>query len=252
MPTEQEVTDALKKVIEPETGTNIVELRTVKDVKIEGDKVKLTIALTSPTCPAASTIKKDVQNAIFSLGEVKSVDIDLVSMSERERMTILTKSFAMMSKGEYTGRKRLSLLSYDRQRGVVSSKKKWKDKLPKHDVKSIVAIVPSGKGGIEKSIITSLLAVELKRLGLEVGILDADITTPSIAPMFNVNKADVDVYGLHPAVTKSGIKIMSINLFRENIETPLMWRGSVIDKAVTLLFEHVRWTNLDYLLIDLP
>ncbi len=119
-------------------------------------------------------------------------------------------------------------------------------------VKNVVAIM-SGKGGVGKSLITSLLAVSLRRRGYEVGILDGDITGPSIPRMFGINQRPMgNEQGIMPATSTSGIGIMSINLLLPNEDDAVIWRGPLIGKTITQFWEDVLWGQLDYLLIDLP
>lgn len=120
-------------------------------------------------------------------------------------------------------------------------------------VKKIIGVV-SGKGGVGKSMVTSLLAVAAQKSGKKVGILDADITGPSIPRMFGIEGQKVvgSKAGLEPAVTKSGIKVMSINLLLPNNEDPVIWRGPVISGAVRQFWSDVIWGDLDYLLVDMP
>jgi len=116
----------------------------------------------------------------------------------------------------------------------------------------VIAIM-SGKGGVGKSSVTSMLAVSLRRQGYKVGILDADITGPSIPKIFGVNaKAVVNSTGVVAPVTKQGIKIMSLNLMLDNEDDPVIWRGSIITQLVNQFWTDVVWGELDYLLLDLP
>lgn len=119
-------------------------------------------------------------------------------------------------------------------------------------VDHIIAVM-SGKGGVGKSLVTSLAAIVLKRSGFEVGILDADITGPSIPVMFGINKRpEVSKTGLLPVMSSSGIAIMSINLMLEREDDPVIWRGPLIGNTIKQFWEDVLWGKLDYLLIDLP
>lgn len=119
-------------------------------------------------------------------------------------------------------------------------------------VKKVVA-VSSGKGGVGKSSVTAMLAVLLARRGLKVGILDADITGPSIPRAFGVTgKAKGSELGILPAETHMGIKIMSVNLLLEDESQPVVWRGPVLAGAVTQFWTDVVWGELDVLLIDMP
>ena len=121
-----------------------------------------------------------------------------------------------------------------------------------NNIKHVIGIV-SGKGGVGKSMVTSMLAVELNRKGYKVGILDADITGPSIPKTFGINsRATQNEIGILPAETKNGIKIMSINLMLPENDSPVIWRGPVIAGAVKQFWHDVIWGELDYLLIDCP
>ena len=119
-------------------------------------------------------------------------------------------------------------------------------------VKKVIGVV-SGKGGVGKSLITSLLAVAAAREGKSVGILDADITGPSIPKIFGVTgHASGDEYALYPATSESGVSVMSINLLLENMNDPVIWRGPVIAGAVKQFWTDVAWGELDYLFVDMP
>ena len=121
-----------------------------------------------------------------------------------------------------------------------------------NNIKHVIAVV-SGKGGVGKSTVTSMLAVELRAKGHSVGILDADITGPSIPKAFGITKkAYSDEIGIIPAESKNGIKIMSINMMLPESDSPVVWRGPVIAGAVKQFWTDVIWGDLDYLLIDCP
>ncbi len=121
-----------------------------------------------------------------------------------------------------------------------------------NNIKHVIGVV-SGKGGVGKSLVTSTLAVLLNQMGKKVGILDADITGPSIPKTFGINtKVYQNEVGIIPAETKNGIKIMSINLLLPDAESPVLWRGPVIAGAVKQFWQDVVWGELDYLLVDCP
>ena len=123
---------------------------------------------------------------------------------------------------------------------------------PFSDIKHVIGIV-SGKGGVGKSFVTGSLAVELSKKGYKVGILDADITGPSIQKMFGITgRAKGDMNGIIPEVTANGVEIMSINLLLEDPETPVIWRGPVLAGVVKQFWSEVVWGELDYLLVDMP
>jgi len=121
-----------------------------------------------------------------------------------------------------------------------------------NEVKHMVAIM-SGKGGVGKSLVTGLIGISLARRGYEVGILDADITGPSIPRMFGISgrPAGSDS-GIMPVLSHLGIGIMSINLLLPNDDDAVIWRGPLIGKTITQFWEDVLWGKLDYLLVDLP
>lgn len=121
-----------------------------------------------------------------------------------------------------------------------------------NNIKHVIGVV-SGKGGVGKSMVTSSLAVLMNKMGYKVGILDADITGPSIPKSFGINsKVYQNELGILPAETKNGIKIMSINLLLEDKEAPVLWRGPVIAGAVKQFWHDVVWGDLDYLFVDCP
>ena len=113
--------------------------------------------------------------------------------------------------------------------------------------------VVSGKGGVGKSMVTSQLAVTMQRRGHNVAVLDADITGPSIPKAFGVDEcAGTDESGLYPAVSKTGVQIMSINLLLDNASDPVLWRGPIIAGAVKQFWTDVIWNDVDYMFVDMP
>src|SRR5579875_612709 len=120
-------------------------------------------------------------------------------------------------------------------------------------IKQVIAVM-SGKGGVGKSLVTGLLAVSLRRQGLKVGILDGDITGPSIARMFGTKGQPGKSVngGIEPLRSKAGIKIMSMDMFLENESDPVVWRGPMVSSALKQFYSDVDWGQLDYLLVDLP
>lgn len=123
---------------------------------------------------------------------------------------------------------------------------------PLSDIKKVIAVV-SGKGGVGKSLVTSSLAVAMRRMGKTVGVLDADITGPSIPTAFGLDTRAVgDGESIFPELTPGGIKIISLNLLLENKGDPVVWRGSLLGGVVKQFWTDVRWGELDYLFIDMP
>ncbi len=133
-----------------------------------------------------------------------------------------------------------------------NNRMKYEPMNSRSQINKVIAVM-SGKGGVGKSLVTSSLAAKLKKKGYKVGILDADITGPSIPKMFGLNEtANGDGNGLYPVETSSGIKVMSVNLLLEDKEEPVIWRGPVISSVVKQFWSDVYWGELDYLLIDMP
>ena len=140
--------------------------------------------------------------------------------------------------------------------GSDCSERKKESFLEKPNAKSkvgkIIAVV-SGKGGVGKSTVTSMLAVAMARQGKRVGILDADITGPSVPTAFGVEQCQgASQEGLYPALTRTGIQVMSINLLLDNNTDPVVWRGPVIAGAVKQFWTDVIWEDVDYLFVDMP
>ena len=123
---------------------------------------------------------------------------------------------------------------------------------PKARAGKVIGVV-SGKGGVGKSMVTALLALSMQKKGYRAAILDADITGPSIPKAFGIHqKAMGNDEGIFPAVTKSGIQIMSINLLLPDETDPVIWRGPVISGTVKQFWSEVLWDNVDYMFVDMP
>jgi len=119
-------------------------------------------------------------------------------------------------------------------------------------IKKIVGVL-SGKGGVGKSTVSSLLAIELNRKGYKVGILDADITGPSIPKMFGLEDSLMgDEKGVFPLETASKIKAVSVNMMLDSDDTPVLWRGPIVGSMAVQFYSDVHWGELDYLIIDMP
>lgn len=120
------------------------------------------------------------------------------------------------------------------------------------NIKKIYAVI-SGKGGVGKSSVTCMLASAMQKAGKNTAVLDADVTGPSVPKMFGISqRATADDNMLNPAVTKTGIKLMSVNLLLESDEQPVVWRGPVISGVIQQFFTEVKWGDVDYMFIDMP
>ncbi len=222
MITTDQVKDALSTVMDPELGRNIVELGMVRDIAVEGNKVSFTFALTTLACPLRGRMIDEAKEAIARLEEGVEVEVNVTEMSESEKR-------ALFGQGE---------------------EKPLAERL--NDIAHTVAVM-SGKGGVGKSSVAALLAVTLRRQGKKVGVLDADITGPSIPKMFGLKERPaVSPLGLLPVETQTGIKVMSINLLVQSEDQAVIWRGPLISGAIKQFWSEVFWRDLDYLIIDLP
>ncbi len=225
MPTESEIMEALKTVIDPELGRSIVDLQMIKELKISPEGVvSFTLALTVPSCPLRDQIKKSAQAAVMKVAGVTEVAITLGSMTDEERKAVFGKAAPQLPK----------LNQFNK-------------------IDNMIAIM-SGKGGVGKSSLTAMLATALTNRCQKVGVLDADITGPSIPKLFGLPVGGVrsGAQGLLPPVTSLGIKIMSINLLVDNEDAAVIWRGPMISSAINQFWTDVLWGKLDYLLVDLP
>jgi ATP-binding protein involved in chromosome partitioning len=232
------VVKSLRGVLDPEIGISIVDLNMVRDVSIDGSHVKVTIALTVAHCPLAKTLQADVEKALKKSDEIKSVTVETTAMSKTELDELREN---LQSRATKTRPEQGSGLGP----GI--------DRLGKREMRNIIAIA-SGKGGVGKSFVTSMLAVQLRRLGYEIGILDADLTGPSIAKVFGLKERPSKSPSgrITPILTRTGIKVMSINLVLDDPEMPVIWRGPIVNSVIRQLYWEVDWGSLHYLLVDLP
>jgi len=230
---------SLKDVIDPELHISIVNLQMVKNVEIQGDRVKVLIALTVGGCPLSKTISNDVEKAVTKLPGVKTVNVETTVMTKEELGQLRSKIQGQMAAAQ--------------AQKPGSAMPPGINRLERKGIRNVLAIM-SGKGGVGKSFVTAFLAVQLTRLGYKVGILDADITGPSIAKMFGLKgplfvTADKHVL---PAVTRTGIKVVSMNLILEEPQMPVIVRGPIINSVIRQMFQDIEWGELHFLLTDLP
>jgi Mrp family chromosome partitioning ATPase len=121
-----------------------------------------------------------------------------------------------------------------------------------NSIKKVIAVV-SGKGGVGKSLVTSLMAVNMQRRGHETAVLDADVTGPSVPKSFGIEaKAEANEIGIFPLASKTGIKTMSVNNLLENDTDPVLWRGPIIAGLVKQFWTDVLWGEVDYMFVDMP
>ncbi len=224
-----QVMQALQQVMDPEIRRNIVELGMVREVKIKGKAVHITVALTVPNCPLQSTIAADVERAVTGLSPDLEPQVTMTAMTPQEKERLLSK--LRQSKQEPA------------QQSLAGRMNK---------IKSVIAVM-SGKGGVGKSTTAALLAAGLRKQGMRVGILDADITGPSIPKLLGVNEVPVmGPLGIVPPLSAGGVKLMSINLLLQEQDDAVIWRGPLISGAIQQFWNDVFWGDLDVLLVDLP
>jgi Mrp family chromosome partitioning ATPase len=223
--TESTIRKALEGVMDPELHKSLIELGMVREVQIEKGRVSIVLALTTLGCPLKNQIVGDVKAAVGAVEGVRGVDVALDEMTGEEK-------------------RRIGI-------GVPQEEKGAAEDL--NDIQRVIAVM-SGKGGVGKSLVSGLLAVGLRREGHRVGILDADITGPSIPKMFFPNGARLGSgpLGPIPPHTQSGIEVMSINLLLEQEDMAVIWRGPLVSGAIKQFWGDVFWGTLDYLVVDLP
>lgn len=241
MASKDDVMTALKDVMDPELHISIVSLQMVKNVEIQGQTIKVQIALTVGGCPLSKTISSDVEKAILKLPDVKNVDVETTVMTKEELEQLRTKIQSQMARQQ------------TRPQPPGSPLPPGINRLERKGIRNVIAIM-SGKGGVGKSFVTGFSAVQLTRLGYKVGILDADITGPSIAKMFGLTgpleaTAEKEVL---PATSKTGIKVVSMNLILEEPQMPVIVRGPIINSVIRQMFQDIAWGDLHFLLVDLP
>jgi ATP-binding protein involved in chromosome partitioning len=201
-----QVLEALRGVQDPELGKSLVELGMVHDVQVDDGVVRFTLALTTLACPLKDRILEDARRAVLALDGVRDVQVSLREMTLEEKKRVWPKE----------------------------KQQKHEPGVAEHlnNVERVLAVM-SGKGGVGKSSVAAMLAVALRRQGKRVGVLDADITGPSIPKMFGLNGTPpMGPVGILPAETETGIRVMSINLLLPNEDEAVIWRGPLVSGAI--------------------
>ena len=225
MPTREQVTDALRSVIDPELRKDIVTLEMVRSLDVHPNGVvDVTVSLTTAGCPIRDHFQTGVVQAIRGLEGVTGVNVSFDVLSDSEKQAL----------GRKLGRGSLPEGALAQVRNVIC--------------------VGSGKGGVGKSSVTANLAAALAAEGRQVGVLDADVWGYSQPRMFGLSGERARVNGerkIVPLTGADGIKVVSIGFFIEQ-DAAVVWRGPMLHKALQQFLEDVDWGELDYLLIDLP
>ncbi|HEX4804575.1 MAG TPA: P-loop NTPase, partial [Conexibacter sp.] len=226
MPTQDQIREALRAVIDPELRQDIVTLGMVRSIDAHANGVvDVTVSLTTPGCPIRSHFQTAVVNAVRALDGVVGVNVDFDVLSDTEK-------------------------------GALRQQLGRSGGLPTGALAQVanVVCVGSGKGGVGKSSVTANLAAALTAEGKRVGVLDADVWGYSQPRMFGLGGQRPKVSAerkIVPLEAHDGIKVMSIGFFMEE-DAAVVWRGPMLHKALTQFLEDVDWGELDYLLVDLP
>jgi ATP-binding protein involved in chromosome partitioning len=225
MPNLETVRETLNQVMDPELNRSIVDLGMVHDLAVQDGVVSFTLALTTMACPMRGRMQDDARQRLMALEGVRDVQIATREMTAEERERV----FGQLQP----------------EQGSAAAVNR---------IGHVVAVV-SGKGGVGKSTVSALLAVALRKRGYSVGLLDADITGPSIPKMLLGEEPGHPLgspLGILPITSPLGIKVMSINLLLADVNQAVIWRGPLISSAIKQFYGDVVWGTLDYLIVDLP
>jgi ATP-binding protein involved in chromosome partitioning len=227
MVTAEQVMKTLEGVQDPELGGNVVELGMITDVRVEGDRVGIGLALTVAECPLRNQLEGDTRRRVLAMPGVSEVEVRTTAMTKRQRAELMS-----------TARRKARETAEPTQVSPATR----------------VVAIASGKGGVGKSSVAVNLAVAISEKGYRVGILDADIWGFSVPRMIGATgrlAADPET-GLIQPVDAAGVKVVSTGLIIDSEETALMWRGLMLSKALEQFLKQVEWGELDYLVIDMP
>ena len=232
LPTVEDVFGLLRGVIDPELGTDIVDLGMARAVRVDADgTVDVTIALTTSGCPLRAQIQRDVRSRVGGLPGVTAVHLTWDELTQEEKAAAMAKARFNVSRNA-----------------------------PETEIptNTRVLMVASGKGGVGKSSVTVNLAASLASRGFTVGVMDADIWGFLVPRMLGIEgrlSGSPEVGKIDPIQLPIGdglLKVVSMGFLVENEESALMWRGLILNRAVQHFCEDVAWGAMDYLLIDMP
>jgi len=219
-----EIHKALEQVIDPELRRPVTELDMVRDIRAEGGDVTITIALTVAGCPLRASFEEQVQRWVAPLDGVDRVALEFDVMSADEKTALTEKLRGGVS---------------ERTKGIALDKN------------TRVLAITSGKGGVGKSSLTANLAAAFSSLGHRTGVLDADVYGHSIPHMLGVHQRPVVVDKMIVPPVREDLKLMSIGFFLED-NSPIMWRGPMLHRALEQFLSDVHWGELDTLVVDMP
>jgi ATP-binding protein involved in chromosome partitioning len=212
-PTPSAILDALRAVVDPDLHKDIVTLGFVKGLVIEGSHVRFVIELTTPACPVKDLMREQATRAVSAVPGVTAVDITM------------TASVRAAARPDGRGQ-------------------------PVEGVKNIIA-VGAGKGGVGKTTMAVNLAAALAKRGSRVGVLDGDLYGPNVPLMLGISaRLEHDGQKIVP-IERFGLQVVSLGLMTDD-DAPVIWRGPMLHGAITQFFREVRWSDVDYLIVDMP
>lgn len=256
----QQVLEALNAVMDPELNMSLTDLGMVKHVGVENGTVELVIALTVSGCPLKEQIENDTRDALKKLDGFKMMKMQMTVMAPAELDALKKRLGAQAARiNAQAGHEGHNHAAPKAANGPTMAQ----GAAPAHDAGGInrlerkvdhIIAITSGKGGVGKSSVTSMIALALQRMGKRVGILDADITGPSIARIFGETGRPkvVEPNILVPVKTTCGVSILSMNLMITDPNAPVIWRGPLVNGAIRQMYSQAMWEGMDYLLVDLP
>jgi ATP-binding protein involved in chromosome partitioning len=223
-PDHDALTTALEQVIDPELGRSVVELDMVRDVEVADGTVSLTIVLTVPGCPLRASFQEQVERALGAVDGVRAIELSFDVMSPEQKSALTAKLRGGVA---------------ERAPGISV------------DAKTRIVALASGKGGVGKSSLSANLAAAFSSLGRKAGVLDADVYGYSIPHMLGIRQRPVAVDQMIVPPVRGDLKVMSIGFFLDE-NSPVMWRGPMLHRALEQFLSDVHWGDLDVLVVDMP
>jgi ATP-binding protein involved in chromosome partitioning len=223
-PSREQVLAALERVIDPELKRSVVELDMVRRLETGEGRVAVELALTVPGCPLRASFESQVEKALRPLAGVEQVELGFTVMTPEEKAALTTKLRGGVAQ-------RTPGISVDASTRVVA--------------------IASGKGGVGKSSLTANLAAAFSSLGHRTGVLDADVYGYSIPHMLGIHQRPVVVDRMIVPPVRGDLKVMSIGFFLDE-NSPVMWRGPMLHRALEQFLSDVHWGELDTLVVDMP
>ncbi len=231
MVTEEQVRAALRSVMDPEIGRPIEDIGMLEAIEVEAGTVRVHVLIAIEGCPLKDRITQDVTTAVRPLEGVERVEVPLTPMSQEQRAALVAQLRGPGAAAGADGAPAASKISFPESTAIVA--------------------IASGKGGVGKSSVTVNLAAALAAEGHRVGVLDADVWGFSVPRMLGVSGKPVGFNDMILPLEGHGVKVISMGFFVPE-ETPVIWRGPMLHKAIEQFLGDVYWGDLDFLLCDLP